>query len=184
MEWAGYLAEYLRGRSPVARATGAGGAGQHSCQSPSLRRRWKRGASEQAIGITKGGRNSKIHGLVDKFCRPWVLILTPGNTADCTVAPGCISLLAGVNELLGDKAYDSNKFRKSLKEAGIRPVIPGRSNRKKRIRYDKEAYKGRNVIERCYCRLKDFRRIATRYDKLARNYFSALCLVATVVFWL
>jgi transposase len=112
------------------------------------------------------------------------LILTPGNTADCTVAPACVSLLAGIKELLGDKAYDSNKFRKSLREGRIRPVISGRSNRKKRIRHDKEAYKGRNVIERCYCRLKDFRRIATRYDKLARNYFSALCLVATVVFWL
>jgi transposase len=60
----------------------------------------------------------------------------------------------------------------------------GRSNRKKRIRHDKQAYKVRNVIERCYCRLKDFRRIAKRYDKLARNYFSALCLVATVAFWL
>jgi len=82
------------------------------------------------------------------------------------------------------KAYDSNKLRKSLREGGIRPVIPGRSNRKKRIRHDKEAHKGRNVIERCYCRLKDFRRIATCYDKLERNYFSALCLVATVVFWL
>jgi transposase len=48
----------------------------------------------------------------------------------------------------------------------------------------KQANKDRNVIERCYCRLKDFRRIATRYDKLARNYFSALCLVAAVAFWL
>jgi len=75
---------------------------------------------------------------------------------------------------------------------GVRPKnnrrilsgIPGRSNRKKRIRHDKQAYKDRNVIERCYCRLKDFRRIATRYDKLARNYFSALCLVAAVAFWL
>jgi transposase len=143
-----------------------------------------RGASELAIGITKGGRNSKIHGLVDKLCRPWVLILTPGNTADCTVGPVCVSLLDGIKELLGDKAYDSNSFRKSLRKDGIRPVIPGRSNRKKRIRHDKQAYKGRNVIERCYCRIKDFRRIATRYDKLARNYFSALCLVAAVVFWL
>ena len=69
-------------------------------------------------------------------------------------------------------------------EDGIKTVIPGRSNRKKRIRHDKQAYKDRNVIERCYCRLKDFRRIATRYDKLARNYFSALCLVAAVAFWL
>ena len=89
------------------------------------------------------------------------MILTPGNTADCTVGPACVSLLDG-----------------------IKPVIPGRSNRKKRIRHDKQAYKDRNVIERCYCRLKDFRRIATRYDKLARNYFSALCLVAAVAFWL
>ena len=77
-----------------------------------------------------------------------------------------------------------NSFRKSLRKDGIKPVIPGRSNRKKRIRHDKQAYKDRNVIERCYCRLKDFRRIATRYDKLARNYFSALCLVAAVAFWL
>ncbi len=60
-------------------------------------------------------------------------------------------------------------------------MIPGRVNRKKRIRHDKEAYKGRNVIERCYCRLKDFRRIATRYDKLARNFFSSVCLV---VYWM
>jgi transposase len=93
-------------------------------------------------------------------------------------------LLDGIAELLGDKAYDSNSFRKSLRKDGIKPVIPGRSNRKKRIRHDKQAYKDRNVIERCYCRLKDFRRIATRYDKLARNYFSALCLVAAVAFWL
>src|SRR4026208_2029978 len=144
----------------------------------------KGGASEQAIGITKGGRNMKIHGLVDKLCRPWVLILTPGNTADCTVGPACVSLLDGIAELLGDKAYDSDSFRKSLRKDGIKPVIPGRSNRKKRIRHDKQAYKDRNVIERCYCRLKDFRRIATRYDKLARNYFSALCRVAAVAFWL
>src|SRR5882724_11208169 len=89
-----------------------------------------------------------------------------------------------IAELLGDKAYESNSFRKSLRKDGIKPVIPGRSNRKKRIRHDKQAYKDRNVIERCYCRLKDFRRIATCYDKLARNYFSALCLVAAVAFWL
>jgi len=96
-----------------------------------------------------------------------------------------MSLMAGsIKKLLGDKAYDSNSFRKSLRENGISPVIPGRANRKKRIRYDKEAYKGRNVIERCYCRLKDFRRIATRYDKLARNFFSSVCLVAALVYWM
>ena len=69
----------------------------------------ERGTSEQAIGITKGGRNSKIYGLVDKLCRPWVLILTPGNTADCTVGPACVSLLDGIAELLGDKAYEATR---------------------------------------------------------------------------
>jgi transposase len=145
----------------------------HPCQSPPLRWRRKRGASEQAIGVTKGGRNSKLHALVDKLCRPWVIILTPGNIADCMVGPECASLRAGIKKLLGDKAYDSDSFRELLRQDGITPVIPGRSNRKKRIRYDKKAYKGRNVIERCYCRLKDFRRIATRCDKLAGNFSSS-----------
>jgi transposase len=114
-----------------------------------------------------------------------VIILTPGNIADCTVAPECMILMAdGIKKLLGDKAYDSNSFRNSLRKDGITPVIPGRVNRKKRIRHDKEAYKGRNVIERCYGRLKDFRRIATRYDKLARNFFSSVCLVAALVYWM
>jgi IS5 family transposase len=73
---------------------------------------------------------------------------------------------------------DTDAFRAFLKDQKIKPVIPGKSNRKKRIRHDKSAYKNRNVIERCFGRLKDFRRIATRYDKLAGNFFSALCLVA------
>ena len=105
-----------------------------------------------------------------------MIILTPGNTADCTVGPECVSLVAGIKKLLGDKAYDSDSFRKSLKEDGITPVIPGRANRKKPIRHDKEAYKGRNVIERCFCRLKDFRRIATRYDKLAKTFLAGVHL--------
>ena len=149
-----------------------------------MRRRRKRGAEIQAIGLTKGGRNSKIHAVVDEFCRPWVFILTPGNTADCSQAEACVSLLPGIKQLLADKGYDSDTFRAFLRKLGIRPVIPGRSNRKKKIRHGKELYKKRNVVERCFCRLKDFRRIATRYDKLARNFFSALCLVATFAFWL
>ena len=184
LERAWNLAADLRDRGGFAGAAGPSGARQHACQSAPLRQRRERGASEQAIGVTKGGRNSKIHALVDKLCRPWVIILTPGNVADCTVGPECISLIAGIKKLLGDKAHDSDPFRKSLRHDRITPVIPGRANRKKRIRYDKEAYKGRNVIERCYCRLKDFRRIATRYDKLARNFFSGVCLVAAVVYWM
>jgi hypothetical protein len=109
------LAANLRDGSGIAGAARTSGAGQHARQSAPLRRRRKGGAGEQAIGVTKCGRNSKIHGLADKLCRPWVLILTPSNTADCTVAPACVTLLDGIRELLGDKAYDSNKFRKSLR---------------------------------------------------------------------
>lgn len=138
----------------------------------------------QAIGLTKGGRNSKIHAIVDEFLRPWVLILTPGNTADCIMAQECVSLIPGIKELLADKGYDTDAFRAFLKQQKIRPVIPGKSNRKKRIRHDRKAYKNRNVIERCFGRLKDFRRIATRYDKLAQNFFSALCFVTILAYWI
>ena len=116
--------------------------------------------------------------------RPWAFILTSGNTADCVMAQDCVALVPGVKQLLADKAYDTNAFRAYLKQWKIRAVIPGKSNRKKRIRHNKTAYKKRNVIERCFGRLKDFRRIATRYDKLADIYLSALCLVATVAYWL
>lgn len=100
------------------------------------------------------------------------------------MAETCVSASPAIAELAADKAYDTNPFRRLLKARGIQPVIPGKSNRKKRIRYDKEAYKKRNVIERCFCRLKDFRRIATRYDKLARNFLSAVCFVAVVAYWI
>jgi transposase len=138
----------------------------------------------QAIGPTKGGRNCKIHAVVDVFCRPWAFVLTPGNTADCVMAEDCVSLIPEINQLLADKGYDTDAIRAFLKKRGIKAVIPGKANRKKKIRHDKKAYRGRNVVERCFCRLKDFRRIATRYDKLAQNYLSALCFVATLTYWI
>jgi transposase len=184
VERKGNLAEHFHcGRRRAGRAR-TGRDRQQPCQNPSLRQRWKRGAETQAIGITKGGRNSKIHAIVDEECRPWVFVLTPGNTADCVVADTCVSLITGITELLADKGYDTDAFRAFLKERRIKTVIPSKSNRKKRIRHDKEAYKGRNVVERCFCRPKDWRRIATRYDKLARNFLSALCFVAMLAYWL
>ena len=110
--------------------------------------------------------------------------MTPGNTADCLIAQECVSLIPGIKELLADKGYDMDAFRAFLKQQKIRPVIPSKSNRKKRIRHDRKAYKNRNVIERCFGRLKDFRRIATRYDKLAQNFFSALCFVTILAYWI
>ena len=81
-------------------------------------------------------------------------------------------------KLLGDKGYDSDAIRGDLAERGIEPVIPPRSNRKTPIEYDRDAYKRRNLIERCVNRLKQFRRIATRYEKTARAYLSMLCIAA------
>ena len=83
-----------------------------------------------------------------------MLVLTPGNTADCVMAEACVSLIPGVTELLADKGYDTDAFRAFLKDNNIKAIIPGKSNRKKRIRHDTEAYKGRNVVERCFCRIK------------------------------
>ena len=100
------------------------------------------------------------------------------------MAEECVSLIPGIKELLADKAYDTNAIRAFLKEHGIKAVIPSKSNRKKKIRHDKQAYKNRNVVERCFCRLKDWRRIATRYDKLAANFAAAVTLAALVIWWL
>jgi transposase len=86
-------------------------------------------------------------------------------------------------KLIGDKGYDSDGIRNDLAARGIEPVIPLRSNRNTPIEYDREAYKRRNLIERCVNRLKQFRRIATRYEKTARASLSMLC-VAVAKLWI
>ena len=87
-------------------------------------------------------------------------------------------------ELVTDKGYDSQALREWLEAHGTRPVIPPRKNRKIQYDYDKAIYKQRNVIERMFCRLKDWRRIATRFDRNVKNFMSAICIAATVIFWL
>jgi transposase len=77
------------------------------------------------IGVTKGGRNSKIHAVVDEECRPWVFVLTPGNTADCT-AETWVRLIPGIAGLVADKGYDTDAFRAWLTEHPITTVIPGK----------------------------------------------------------
>ena len=84
-------------------------------------------------------------------------------------------------KLLGDKGYDSDFIRDDLAERGIEPVIPPRSNRSTPIEYDREAYKRRNLVERCVNRMKQFRRIATRYEKTARAYLSMLSIAAAML---
>lgn len=85
--------------------------------------------------------------------------------------------------LLADRAYDAKSLREVLAQRGIKAVIPPNPTRLNPQRYDKTAYKGRNVIERMFCRLKDFRRIATRYDKRADTFLSAVLLAATLTWW-
>ena len=111
-------------------------------------------------------------------------MLTPGNAADSPIAPQLLEGLKGARYLLGDKGYDANSLRKHLRQSAIIPVIPGRVNRKRTIQYDRQRYKERHLIENAFCRLKDFRRVATRYDKLARNFLSTVALATLVAFWL
>jgi len=85
--------------------------------------------------------------------------------------------------LLADRAYDARRLRNWLAERGREAVIPPNPTRKNPHSYDKAAYRERNVVERMFCRLKDFRRIATRYDKRADIFLSAVCLAAAIVWW-
>ena len=111
-------------------------------------------------------------------------MLTPGNVSDVKAAPALLERADHMRYLLGDKGYDADRLRRTLRDCGAVPVIPGRRNRKRVIRYDQQRYRGRHFIENAFCRLKDFRRIATRYDKLAKNFLSAVALAAAVAFWL
>jgi transposase len=86
--------------------------------------------------------------------------------------------------MLGDKAYDSAELREELNVRGTKPVIPNRCNRKQPFSFSKRLYKLRWRIESAFNRLKDFRRIATRYDRLARNYLASVCPVAALVWWI
>ena len=86
--------------------------------------------------------------------------------------------------MLADKGYDADRLRRSLREGGTTPVIPGGRNRKRPIRYDQERYQGSHLIENAFCRLKDFRRVATRYDKLAANFLSGEALATAIALWL
>lgn len=158
-------------------------SGLHLHQSASLRSWRKRGAFNNAIGRSRGGQTTKIHALTDDIGRPLAFLITPGNTHDLVGARDLIGMIRNPCRLLADRAYDANSLRDELAARGIKAVIPPNPTRKHPHRYDKTAYKGRNVIERMFCRLKDFRRIATRYDKRADIFLSAILLAAAVSWW-
>jgi transposase len=133
----------------------------------------KGGEQKQAVGRPRGGRNTKIHALADAKGRLIALLLTGGEAHDCPVAERLIRGVKPSKHMLGDKAYDSAELRGELNECGTKPVIPNRSNRKQPFSFNKRLYKERRRIENAFGRLegrKDFRRIATRYDRLTRNF--------------
>jgi transposase len=163
---------------------GKRGVGLDLHQGAPLRPRRQRGAKAQAIGVSRGGQTTKIHILTDVVGRPAVIHLTPGNASDLTVAPDVLAAAPGrLRRLIADKGYDADALRRDLRAAGTTPIIPGRRTRKRAIRHDRNRYKDRWRIEAAFCRLKDFRRVATRYDKLAANFASAVALASVVAFW-
>jgi len=155
----------------------------HARQSASLGGGRKRGEQKQAVGRSRGGRNTKIHALADAKGRLIAILLTGGEAHDCPVAERLIRRVKPPKRMLGDKAYDSAELREELAERGTKPIIPNRSNRRQPYSFSKRLYKLRWRIESAFNRLKDFRRIATRYDRLARNFLASICLVAAIVWW-
>jgi transposase len=157
---------------------------QHPHQGSPLGRRRKRGAYLQALGQSRGGKTSKLHALSDGQGRPRVLLLTAGNINDISIARALLQRAGPVSRLLADRGYDANHLRRFLADQQAEAVIPSTTSRRQPIPYDTVAYRDRNRIERMWCRLKDWRRIATRYDKLARNFLSAAYLAAIFSCWI
>ena len=107
--------------------------------------------------------------------------MTPGQRGEVRVAAALISAVPPGSRLAADAAYDSDGLRRFLAERGTLPVIPNNPTRKSTHPFDEDAYRQRNLIERMFCRLKDWRRIATRYDKLASSFAAALA--AVIIWW-
>jgi len=146
---------------------------------PTCSRRKRGNQAREALGRSRGGFSTKIHLRTNAKGDPLTFDVTGGEAHEVKGYDTLMKLHdVDPDRLLGDKGYDSDEIRDDLVERGIEPVIPPRSNRKTQIEYDREAYKRRNLIERCVNRLKQFRRIATRYEKTARAYLSMLCIAA------
>jgi putative transposase len=132
------------------------------------------------LGRSRGGFSTKIHVLVNGLGMPVELKVTPGQVADITQAE---SLLARHDfaAAIGDKGYDSKKLVEYIESRGANAVIPPRSNLKEQRAFDEHLYKERNLVERFNNRIKQFRRIATRYEKTARNFLAFVQVAAITV---
>ena len=137
--------------------------------------------TREAIGRSSGGLSTKIHATVDALGNPVNFYITQGQVSDLAGAEVLISELKAPM-LLADKAYDADaRVIEPLEAAGRVAVIPPKRNRKQPRDYDKHLYKERHLVENFFCKLKQFRAIATRYDKTARNFLAAIHLAASVI---
>ena len=125
---------------------------------------------------------TKIHAVVDALGNPVALSLTPGQAADITQAEPLLEKLEP-GALLADKGYDSDALVAGLEARGITPVIPPKANRKTPRKTDFALYRERNLVERFFGKLKQYRAIATRFDKLANTFLAGVLLVCVLI-WL
>ncbi len=128
--------------------------------------------------------NAKLHAVTDHTGRPIRFFVTAGQASDDKGAAAMPGSLPDAVWLLTDRGRDADWFRNALADREIRPCIPPRTSRKTKIKHDKRRYKRRYRIECMFGRLKDWRRVATRYDRCPKVFLSAIALAATVVFWL
>ena len=127
--------------------------------------------------------STKIHALADALGNPLAFLLTPGQTHDLVGADALLPQMAA-DTLIGDKAFDADaRVRQPLAAAGKSAVIPPKPNRLTLPDFDRDLYKERHLIENFFCKLTQFRAIATRYDKTARNFLAAVHLAAAII-WL
>lgn len=147
----------------------------------------------EALGRSKGGFSTKIHLRCEGNGLPFTFLITVGERHEAVVfeslmAQGSVKRVTSgrprlrPRRVVGDKGYSSRKIRLYLRRRGIRLTIPHKSN-ERRGKFDKSVYRQRNLVERCFNRLKQFRRIATRYEKNAQNYLAMLTL-SSILLWL
>ena len=154
-----------------------------SCELTSTAPAHQKKDDDQAIGRSKGGLSTKIHALVDALGNPLSFFLTPGQAHDLAGADALLPQMTA-DLLIADKAFDADqRVIRPLASAGQAAVIPPRKHRRPGRDFDRDLYKARHLIENFFCKLKQFRAIATRYDKTARNFLAAVHLAAATI-WL
>ena len=137
---------------------------------------------DRAIGQSRGGNTTKIHLCVDSHGNPLDFKVTGGNVHDSQVAPELIELVGTGEYLIADKGYDSDAIRDKARKHKMKPIIPKRKNAKQpNPDFDSYLYKLRHLVENMFARLKQFRSIATRYEKLARNFESMIYLACIII---